>query len=171
MTPPRGSSDRLPPAKSRPYVKHRLSVAGANTRVEFDEAAITLLFALSAGSPRTVNLLCERAMTRGHSASAAVIDRALVDAAAADLDLDTPARHRPRVIGKGMLAAVFALLVLAGAAAALWVSRDAVNRTILQWEQVPLPPGGPVRSLPPPIAPIPPSTDAPSEPKPLDAPR
>jgi general secretion pathway protein A len=154
-----------------PYVKHRLSVAGANTRVEFDEAAITLLFALSGGSPRTVNLLCERALTRGRNASAAVIDRALVDAAAADLDLDTPAPHRPRVIGKGMLAAVFALLVLAGAAAALWVSRDAVSRTVLQWEQVPPPPAGPERSLPPPLTPIPSPTDAPSEPKPLDAPR
>jgi hypothetical protein len=110
-------------------------------------------------------------VTRGHNASAAVIDRALIDAAAADLALDTPAPHRPRVIEKGILAAGFALLVLADAAAALWVSRDAVNRTIQQWEQVPLPPGSPVRSLPPPIAPIPPSTDAPSGPKPLDAPR
>ena len=154
-----------------PYVKHRLSVAGANTRVEFDEAAITRLFALSEGSPRTVNLVCERALTRGHNASAAVIGRALIDAAAADLALETPAGHRPRVMGKGMLAAAFALLVLAGAAAALWVSRDAVNRTILQWEQVPMPPGSPVRFLPPPIAPIPPSTDAPSEPRPLDASR
>ncbi len=154
------------------YVKHRLSVAGANTRVEFDESAIASLFALSQGLPRTVNLLCERAMTRGHGASAAVIDRELMAAAAVDLDLETPTRHhRPRAIGKGTLAAAFALLVLAGAAAALWVSRDAVNRTILQWEQVPPEPGSPGRALPPPIEPVPPSTGAPSEPKPPDAPR
>src|SRR3954470_10335370 len=60
------------------YVAHRLAIAGANTRVEFDEGAIAELFALSAGSPRMVNLLCERALTRGHAASAAVIDLRLI---------------------------------------------------------------------------------------------
>jgi hypothetical protein len=58
------------------------------------------------------------------------------------------------------------LLMLAGAASALWVSRDAVNRVILQWEQTPLPPREPVRSLPVPIAPIPPPSDAPNDAKP-----
>jgi hypothetical protein len=51
------------------------------------------------------------------------------------------------------------LLVIAGAAAALWVSRDAVGRTIEQWENVPPPPGGPIRRLPVPLAPIPPPAD------------
>jgi hypothetical protein len=55
-------------------------------------------------------------VTRGHNASAPVIDRALIDAAAADLALDTPAPHRPRVIEKGILAAGFALPVRTGAA-------------------------------------------------------
>ena len=73
-----------------------------------------------------------------------MIDRALIDAAAADLDLQT-ARRAAAVLGRLLIVAAFALLVLAGAAGALWVSRDAVNRTILQWEQIPLPPGGPVR--------------------------
>ena len=55
------------------------------------------------------------------------------------------------------------MLVLAGAAVAMWVSRDAVQRTILQWEQVPLPPGGPVRVLPVPIAPLPPPDPIPDD--------
>ena len=46
---------------------------------------------------------------------------------------------------------LFALLTLAGAAGALWVYRDAVARTIQQWENVPLPPGGPVPRLPAPL--------------------
>jgi len=81
-------------------------------------------------------------MMRGQQASAEVIDRA-------------PAEG-PGLLGRLLIVTVFALLVLVGAGGALWASRDAVNRTILQWEQMPLPPGGPVRRLSVPIAPIPP---------------
>jgi len=123
-----------------PYVAHRLSIAGAQTRIEFDEAAIARLFELSAGSPRVVNLLCDRAMTRGHAASAEFIGKELVQAAAVDLDLDAPA-DGSLLLRTALLVAAFVMLVLAGAAGALWVSRDAVKRTIMQWEQTPLPPG------------------------------
>ena len=138
------------------YVTHRLAIAGANTRVEFDEAAIAQLFELSAGSPRLVNLLCDRAMTRGHAASAAVIDLPLVEAAAHDLDLEPPAPDRPGALASLLIIVMFALLVIAGGAGAVWVFHDAVHRTIQEWEKVPLPPGGPIHRLPVPLAPIPP---------------
>ncbi|MCU1383123.1 MAG: family ATPase, partial [Acidobacteria bacterium] len=141
------------------YVMHRLTIAGANTRIEFDGAAIARLFEISGGSPRVVNLVCDRAMARGHQASAAVIDAALIDRAAQDLDLAAPDRRQRPVLGLLLIAAAFALLALIGAAGALWVSRDAVSRTIEQWEHVPLPPGGPIRRLPVPLAPMPPPTD------------
>jgi hypothetical protein len=109
-------------------------------------------------------------MTRGHAASAEGIGKELIQAAAVDLDLEAPPGGGS-VLRTALLAAAFVMLVLAGAAGALWVSRDAVKRTITQWEQVPLPPAGPVRSLPVPIAPIPPPGDAPGDAKPPDAPR
>jgi type II secretory pathway predicted ATPase ExeA len=143
------------------YVMHRLSIAGANTRIEFNDAAVAHLYKLSAGVPRVVNLLCDRAMTRGQQSSAAVIDGALIEAAAADLDFDAPASDRPGVLGSLLLVVAFVLLVLAGAAGALWVSRDAVNRAILQWQNIPVAPGGPIRRLPVPIAPIPPPAEIP----------
>ena len=146
----------LAPDEISNYVMHRLSIAGGQTRIEFDEAAIARLFELSAGSPRLVNLLCDRALTRGQAASAAVIDGVLIEEAATDLGLQVAGADRPGVLGAVLLVAGFALLVLAGAAGALWVSRDAVARTIQQWEQMPLPPGGPIRRLPVPLAPIPP---------------
>ena len=142
------------------YVMHRLSVAGAHTRIAFAEAAIARLFALSGGSPRMVNLLCDRALTRGQAVSAGVIDQGLIEAAAADLDFDPVDREGPGLLGSLLMAAVFALLVIVGAAGALWMSRDAVSRTIQQWENVPLPPGGPLRRLPVPLAPIPPPAGA-----------
>jgi general secretion pathway protein A len=143
------------------YVMHRLSIAGAHTRIEFDAAAIARLFELSAGSPRVVNVICDRAMTRGQAASAAVIDGGLIESAAADLDLERPPSERPGALTLLLRAAAFVLLVLAGAAAALWVSRDAVGRTLLQWENVPEAPGGPIRRLPVPLAPIPPPAEIP----------
>jgi general secretion pathway protein A len=141
------------------YVMHRLSIAGAHTRIVFDEAAIARLFALSGGSPRSVNLLCDRALTRGQAVSAGVIDEALLEAAASDLDFEPSATERPGLLRSMLLVAAFALLVLVGAVGALWMSRDAVSRTIQQWQNVPLPPGGPIRRLPVPIAPIPPPGD------------
>jgi hypothetical protein len=87
--------------------------------------------------------------------SALVPESSASTSAAADLALQPPAEG-PGLVGRLLIVTVFALLVLVGAAGALWASRDAVNRTILQWEQVPLPPGGPVRRLSVPIAPIPP---------------
>jgi hypothetical protein len=92
-------------------------------------------------------------MIRGPQASPEVSDRALI-AAAADLDLQPPGEGQA-LLGRLLIVTVFALLVLVGAAGALWASRDAVNRIILQWEQMPLPPGGPVRRLSVPIAPVP----------------
>jgi len=52
------------------------------------------------------------------------------------------------------------VLALAGGAAAMWVFRDAVARTILQWERVPAPPGGPALLKPVPLEAVPPPADA-----------
>jgi general secretion pathway protein A len=136
------------------YVVHRLSTAGAHTRIAFDDDAIARLFNLSHGTPRVVNLLCDHAMTRGYAASAAVIDRALIDGAAGDLDLGTRDGDGRTALSSLLLAIGFALLLFAGAVVALYVWRDAVNRTIQQWENVPQPPGGPIQRLAVPIAPI-----------------
>ena len=138
------------------YVMHRLSVAGGNTRVEFDAAAIARLFDLSDGVARVVNILCDRALTRGQQTSAAVIGGALIDEAAVDVDLEAPGGEGRGLRANLALAAMFAALVLTGAAAALWVSRDAVGRAIVHWENIPVAPAAPIRDLPGLIAPLPP---------------
>ena len=44
------------------YVHHRLVVAGSRGRVQFSRGAFAIIFRLSSGIPRKINLLCDRAM-------------------------------------------------------------------------------------------------------------
>jgi general secretion pathway protein A len=127
------------------YVMHRLTVSGGS-RVGFDVAALARIHELSAGVPRAVNLLCDRAMALGCEASATVIDVPLVDAAAIDLDLSAQGAGTSPVVRRVLAGVAFMLLMLIGAAAALWVFRDDVDRAVVQWER--LPPAPPTPRLP-----------------------
>jgi general secretion pathway protein A len=44
------------------YVHHRLVVAGSHGRVQFSRGAFSVIFRLTSGIPRKINLLCDRAM-------------------------------------------------------------------------------------------------------------
>jgi type II secretory pathway predicted ATPase ExeA len=136
------------------YVTHRLSVVGSSARVDFSKTAFVRIYELSRGVPGLVNLLCDRALWHGSQTSASVIDAGLIDVAAQDVDLATPVGDR-RLIVRGVLTAITLIaLTLVGAAGAAWVFRDEAARVFLQWLNVPQPPGGPVRLLPAPLAPI-----------------
>jgi general secretion pathway protein A len=143
------------------YVAYRLAVAaaGASARVEFDDGAVSEIYAATYGVPRLVNLVCDRALARGQEAAASVIDRRLVAAAAADLDLGPSTSGARRVVQTVAAGVVLLLLALAGAGAAAWVFRDAVARTVSQWEAVPPVLSPPIRVLRVPIVPIPPPPD------------
>jgi general secretion pathway protein A len=125
------------------YVMHRLGVVGNGSRVEFSEAALARIHELTGGVPRVVNLLCDRTMSRGYEASAGVIGVSQVDVAATDLDLSVPVVETPRRLRLAVEALAFVLLMLLGAGAALWVFRDDVRRTVVQWERVPPTPSAP----------------------------
>jgi general secretion pathway protein A len=133
------------------YIRHRLAVAGGgSSSIDFDEAALARIHELTGGVPRTVNLLCDRALARWYDASASVIDVTLVDAAADDLNLAAPVVQASATL-RLALAGMALLLMLVGAAAALWVFRDDVRRAVAQWERVPAAPGPPRLPLAEPI--------------------
>ena len=74
------------------YIIHRLAIGGGNA-VTFSTPAIEVIYALSGGVPRLVNLLCERALQEGGTQQASRIEPGMIESASAALDL---IRLRPK---------------------------------------------------------------------------
>ena len=74
------------------YISHRVAVAGRHKPV-FTSRAVDVVFRLSGGMPRLINLLCERALQTAGAAASEEVDAADVDAAASALEL-LRARHK-----------------------------------------------------------------------------
>ena len=134
----RSRLEPLTPDETIGYVAHRLEIAGPGARVAFAGPALAVLHAATRGVPRFINLVCDRAMTRGQEASARVIDDAMIATAAADLGLTTLPSDG-RWMARMAAVVVFVLLMLAGAGLAAWVFRDDVSRVLRQWRSVAAP--------------------------------
>lgn len=74
------------------YVAHRMTIAGG-AAVTFTPRAIDLLFNLSGGLPRLVNLICERALREAAATDARKIEPRSIEASASGLEL---LRARPK---------------------------------------------------------------------------
>jgi general secretion pathway protein A len=55
------------------YINHRLVVAGSHGGVKFSRRALAAIYRLSAGIPRQINLLCDRAMLSAYVQSSTLI--------------------------------------------------------------------------------------------------
>ena len=91
------------------YVSHRLSVAGARHAL-FPPASMDRLYRLSGGTPRLINLICDRALLGAYVESKAAVDPAMLARAAAEVLGPPPDAGRKRS------AAGFAALALVTAA-------------------------------------------------------
>ncbi len=47
------------------YINHRLKTAGADARLEFVPDAVEMIYSYSGGTPRLINILCDRALLAG----------------------------------------------------------------------------------------------------------
>ena len=77
------------------YISHRLTVAG-NPDLEFTSPAIDLVWAVSRGIPRVINLVCDRALFRAAHAATRTIDFDQILAAVDDLNLHVDREVRVR---------------------------------------------------------------------------
>ncbi len=69
------------------YVAHRLAIAGGSANVSFTPRAVDLVHRFTGGTPRLINLLCDRALLGGYSERKNRITPDLVKHAAESLDL------------------------------------------------------------------------------------
>jgi general secretion pathway protein A len=71
------------------YVRHRLNVASdGGALVEFTDDAVLAVHLGSGGTPRVINLICDRALYRGHLAGANRIDASYIAQAIDDLGFE-----------------------------------------------------------------------------------
>lgn len=105
----------LTQTETEAYVQHRLRVAGA-TRPIFTAAACRELYRLSAGIPRIINVLADRALLGAFTSEATEIDRQLVRRAAAEVYGDDPDMARPWQVGLKLAAAAGMAALLIGVA-------------------------------------------------------
>ena len=67
------------------YRQHRLTVAGHSGRLPFDEKALRRIYALTRGVPRRINLLCGRSLLGAWANGLHLVDRNMIDKAAAEV--------------------------------------------------------------------------------------
>jgi len=85
------------------YVRYRLAVAGlTNGQLVFSEEAIDGIFEYTAGTPRLINMLCDRILLQGYLQKARAIESDLVFASAQELGVAAGSDvHDRRAAGGG----------------------------------------------------------------------
>jgi len=66
------------------YIHHRLKIAGSKNET-FMPDAIKLIYTISAGNPRQINIICDHALVTGFSSGAKEIDKNIIAECAQDL--------------------------------------------------------------------------------------
>jgi general secretion pathway protein A len=146
--------DPLSRGEAEEYIRHRLTVAGGAGKVVFAPAALREVHQWSAGFPRLINLICDRALLAGYVKGERTIDAAMVRQAAAEV---TPRSRAPLSPRRLALFATALVLVAAFVAAlalphTLRAPNEAPEPTASKADK---PAGGGLVSLPSPAAPAP----------------
>lgn len=99
------------------YINHRLHRAGAKRPI-FDDACVAVLFRLTGGVPRLINLVCHQSLVAAYSIGAPTVSAKLVKQAASEI-LSQPKKSS---LSKSLLIAAIAISLLIAALAVIYVS-------------------------------------------------
>jgi general secretion pathway protein A len=150
------------------YISHRLRVAAGEAQVGFTTEAIALVHKHTLGVPRTVNLLCDRALDEARIDAAATVAVEHVKRAAKKIKGETPEMELAASAGGGrralkLVVLLLVLAALAGGGYAAWMAWT-INRAPMSMPNV-----APVPKPTPPIISTPPPPDPQSSPIGADA--
>jgi general secretion pathway protein A len=76
------------------YISHRITVAGGSGTIQFHPKAIDQIFKASGGTPRLINLICDRSLFGAFAARSNRMTRDIVLKAVETLDLQAPRTSR-----------------------------------------------------------------------------
>lgn len=72
-------------SETRRYIEHRLIVAGSEGAIYFPDRSISLLYKYSQGTPRLINLICDRSLLGGYSRQTTLLTPRVVKGAVESL--------------------------------------------------------------------------------------
>jgi general secretion pathway protein A len=78
----------------RNYINYRLNIAGAMDRVQFTDEAVKVIFEFSSGTPRLINMLCDRALLAGFVQDTHLIDLNILSRCVEELSGYLPAQRQ-----------------------------------------------------------------------------
>jgi len=102
------------------YVQHRMATAGLTTASPFQQPLIKHIHRLSAGIPRRINLLCDRALLGAYAKGSHEVDRPTVEEAANELFIH---QHKAPATARTW-PAVLSLVTGAALVASAWIVND-----------------------------------------------
>lgn len=125
------------------YVAFRVRLAGGAWETIFTRRALDLIYQVSEGVPRKINLVCDRSLEMGFAALSLTIDEALVAKAAealeftgADRDAIPSTRRRPRpgrfVVAPQTKRSMAAVACGGGGGCRAWCGADAVGGVVAE---------------------------------------
>lgn len=107
---------RMKPLKREevlPYINHRLAVAGSHGSLLFTKTAINKIFEFSQGTPRLINLLCDRALLGGYTRQSHLITRQIVVEAVKSLrNEEEPGRLQPSFLYRLKFSIVLSIIII-----------------------------------------------------------
>jgi len=118
---------------SESYIRHRLKVAGWKGGSLFDSRAIQSIYRHTGGTPRTINILCDRALLVAYSQDRELIDERVIKTARSELS-QVEAPQKPHFRAQILLLLVFLAIVLTS----LWLIWPALSRNLQSFSQGPI---------------------------------
>lgn len=82
-------------AETSAYIRNRLGVAGGAGNVSFTDEALRLIHGKSAGIPRMINIICDRALTAAFIEEKRVIDASIASKAIGELEGEGYIHEKP----------------------------------------------------------------------------
>ncbi|MEW6520185.1 MAG: AAA family ATPase [Thermodesulfobacteriota bacterium] len=104
------------------YIDHRLAINGARKKI-FPESTIKTLFKLTNGTPRLLNIICDRSLLGAYVQDQDEVDIATIKKAAREVFGETADRPAQRVKKSGMIVAGLILLLSGSVLAAAYLKQ------------------------------------------------